>query len=319
MDAGLLYQNAKIKSRETALMTADRLQRIADASSLEEAVKLLVEGGYPAARHYDEMLAAAEKEVTLFFRESMTNGYGLECFLVANDYHNAKVAAKSEYFGGSKEGYKPEGTLATALLEESIKKEDYSLLPAEMAAGFLAIKKLRDLGALYPSAVDVTFDKALFRALKEDLKKASPVIKRYFALLADFGNLSVVYRAKRAGFTREKTDELLLPAGNLSSKEWLKIFDVGIDESVDYMLADKTLKEGIRRLRESVTAYEVYTDDALLTLLKKERFDMFSPAPVVGFYIGKLREIKNVRLLLARVANGADKEKVKSRMRELYV
>ena len=48
-DAGLLYQNAVVKSRESTLLTADRLQRVSDAQDLEEAVRLLVEAGYPSA------------------------------------------------------------------------------------------------------------------------------------------------------------------------------------------------------------------------------------------------------------------------------
>ena len=127
-------------------------------------------------------------------------------------------------------------------------------------------------------------EEAAFEEIKAKRKGAAKVIGKYFDLLADLKNVSVAYRARKAEFSVEKAKDMFLPMGNIAVKDLLKI-----------------------------------ADNALLALLKKERYDMFSPAPIAGLYIGKLREIKNVRLLLARIANGVDKEIIKGRMRELYV
>ena len=318
MDAGLLYQNSIIKSKEPLLLGADRLQRISDAENVEEAVRLLAEAGYPAGENYEEIFFAAEKEAALFFKSTITKGYGLELFLVADDYHNAKVAAKAAYFGGAKEAYKPEGTLSYAKIEEALEKKEYKDLPLPMAEAFVALDKLKAREVIYPSSVDVLLDKAAFRDIKSKEKGAAKVIKRYFDLLADLKNIAVAYRAGKASLSREKAEEMLLPAGSLSVKDLMKIHALG-EDAVDKIRADGAVKIGLLTLKEGMTAYEVYTDDALLRLLKKERYDMFSPAPIAGFYIGKLREITNVRLILARIANGADKEIIKKRMRELYV
>lgn len=318
MDAGLLYQNALIKSREGMLLSADRLQRIADADTLDDAVRLLAEAGYPSGETYEDILFAAEREASLFFKSCLTKGYGLELFLTADDFHNAKVAAKAFFFGGSKEAYKPEGQLTYAVIESALESGETKALPTAMAEAFAALKKLSSRDALYPSSVDVLLDKAAYQTVQSSLNKADKVIQKYFALLADLKNVSVAYRAGKASLSREKTQDMLLPAGTLGVKDLMKVYEFG-EDAADKVRADSVLQEALLRIKEGTAAYEKYMEDALITLLKKQRYNMFSPAPIAGFYIGKLREIKNVRLILARIANGVDKEIIKKRMRELYV
>ena len=318
MDAGLLYQNARVKSLESSLLGIDRLTRVSDAGSVAEAMRLLSEAGYPSADSCDEMLSAAESEATLLFKKNMASGYGLELFLLVNDYHNAKVAAKAFYFGASKEGYRPEGTISIAAMEEALEKSEYKELPAGIGGAFIALDRLKARESILPSDVDLALDRAAFSSISEKGKKAAKVVARYFDLLADLKNISVAYRAHRAGFSREKAKTMLLPAGSLSEKDLLKIVDLG-EDAMDKIRAEGVVRDAVTALKEGLTAYEVFTDNALLALLRKERYDMFSPAPIAGLYIGKLREITNVRLILARLANGVDKEVIKSRMRELYV
>ena len=318
MDAGLLYQNATVKSKETLLLGADRLQRIADAASLEEAMRLLAEAGYPAGDSCDEILFAAERDASLLFKSCIAKGYGLELFLIADDYHNAKVAAKAFYFGSGKDSYKPEGTLSYATLEGAAESGDHKALPPKMSEAFDEISKLRAKENLYPSSVDILLDKAAFAEISAKLKGAHKVIRAYFTLLADLKNISVAYRAGKAGLSRERAEAMLLPAGELSARDLMRIYDLG-EEAADKITASRAVKDALSLLKEGTTAYEVYTDNVLLALFKKERYDMFSPAPIAGLYIGKQREIKNIRLLLALIANGGDKEIIRKRMRELYV
>ena len=316
MDAGLLYQNARVKSQESALLGADRLQRISDATTEEEAIRLLFEAGYPSGATCDEILAAAEKEAALLFKANITGGYGLELFLLVDDYHNAKVAAKAAYFGGSKEGYRPEGTLSVSLMEEALAKGEYGELPQGISEAFAAFDRSKARDAIYPSDIDILLDRAAFEEIRAGQK--AKVIARYFDLLADLKNIAIAYRAHRANFTKEKTKGMLLPTGSVSKKDLMRICELG-EEAAEKIRADSVVDDALKALKEGLTAYEVFTDNALLDLLRKERYDMFSPAPIAGLYIGKLREIQNVRLILARVRNGASKEIVRTRMRELYV
>jgi len=319
MDAGLIYQNAKIKSKESELFGKDKIQRLADALSAEEAVRILQEGGYPLGNDPVEVLAQAEAEAALFFKSTVVSGYGLELFLLINDYHNAKVLAKKTYFSGKTDCLKPDGLLDKGKIEEGIEKDDFSSLPSNMAVAFTDIKKHFVDETLTPSYIDITMDKAMFCAIYADLPKAHPVVREYFTRLSDYTNIAVACRAKKAGLPLSIFENMVVKTGELPLPVLKKIFDLGAEESVEKVSGLGAYKKALLAMKEGAAHYETYVDDALLAPIKKARFDMFSPAAVIGFYLGKMREIKNVRLLFAKVNNGVDRDVIKVRMRELYV
>ena len=317
MDAGLIFTNAKIKSRESELFGKDKMQRLADASTIEEATRILQEGGYPVAPHYLEMLTLAEREATEQFKECCVSGYGLECFLIMNDYHNAKVAAKRVFFESKADCFKPDGMLSVKDMEERVQKEDFSAFPTEMARALVECKRCAVNGTLTPSVIDVAVDKAAFAAVAEVKKAAS--VAAYFTRLADFANLATANRARYAGISAARFTDMLVVGGELTFAECKKVYDLGVEEASEKLRLPEVYRIALTKLKESTASFETYRDDVLLAPIKKARFDMFSPAAVMGMYLGKQREITNVRLLLARINNGVDKEVIKTRTREQYV
>ena len=319
MDAGLLYQNAKIKSKESELFGRDKMQRLTDAATAQEALRILQENGYPAGDDPVEILAAAERDVTLFFKSAVVSGYGLELFLLPLDYHNAKVLAKKSYFGGNTDCLGPNGLMETEVLSESIEKEDFSVMPVYMADAFRKIRKKSADESLTPSSIDVALDKALFAAIHAGLPEAHASVKEYFLRLSDFTNIAIACRAKKGGLAAASFADMLVETGDVGLTELKKIFDLGAEESAEKLTLPTVYKEALRMAKEGTAQFETYVDDTLLAPIRKARYDMFSPAAVIGFYLGKLREIKNVRLILAKINNGVDREIIKVRLRELYV
>lgn len=319
MDAGLLYQNAKIKSKESELFTRDKMQRLSDAVTAEEALRILQENGYPAGTDPVEVLAAAEREATLFYKSAVVSGYGLELFLLPLDYHNAKVLAKKAYFLGNADCLGPDGLTEAKVIEESLEKEDFSQLPACMTDAFRAIRKKSADESLTPSYIDVALDKALFAAIQAGLPDAHAVVKEYFVRLSDLTNITVACRAKKAGISASAFAEMTVAAGEISTSDIRKIFELGAEEAAEKLTLPAVYKDALRAMKEGTAHFETYVDDTLLAPIRKARYDMFSPAAIVGFYLGKLREIKNVRLILAKINNGVDREVIKVRTRELYV
>ncbi len=45
---------------------------------------------------------------------------------------------------------------------------------------------------------------------------------------------------------------------------------------------------------------------------------MFSVAPILGYYLAKLNEIKVIRVVLVCIKNGVPEDQMKKRVRELY-
>ncbi len=319
MKQGLLFQNAKIKSREIALFGKDKMQRLSDAPSIEEGVKILLEGGYPAGKDYIEILAAAEKEAEAFFKESSVEGYGLECFSVLSDYHNAKVLAKEAYFGVSEDCFRADGLIDPTVLAEKLRKEDYASLPSAMRAALERLKKKSATDSVAPSEIDKALDKAAFEEIAERLKTAHPVVKEYFTAYADLTNLATAYRSRKAGVSLAEAESGYLPGGEIPFSSLKKVFDLGLEDGAEKIALRPSYKKAVEALKAGVASFEAFRENALLVPFKKARYDMFSPAPIVGFYLGKKREIKNVRLILTGIKNGVDKEIIKVRLREQYV
>ena len=314
-----MFQNAKIKSRESALFGKDKMQRLSDAPSIEEGIKILLEGGYPAGKDYLEILAAAEKEAEAFFKESSVEGYGLECFSVLSDYHNAKVLAKEVFFGVTADCFNADGLIDPSFLAEKIRKEDYSSLPSQMRAAFERFKKEIATSVIAPSEIDKALDKAAFEDIAERLKTAHSVVREYFVSYADLTNLATAYRSRKAGVSLSEAERGYLSGGEIPFSSLKKVFELGLEEGAEKMLLKPSYKKAVAALKEGVAPFETFRENALLAPFKKARYDMFSPAPIVGFYLGKKREIKNVRLIFTGIKNGVDREIIKVRLREQYV
>ena len=64
--------------------------------------------------------------------------------------------------------------------------------------------------------------------------------------------------------------------------------------------------------------FEKVADDILLDVFRKERNDMFSVAPIAGYYLAKCTELKVVNTVVSAIKNGIDKKLLAKRLRELY-
>ena len=113
MSEAYLYENARVKSLENKLIVGQQLQRLLEASSKEEAFKLLVEFGIGGGINvegtdFDALFEAEEKNISSLMRE-LNISHSFDAILLTNDYHNLKscikaVATKQEPTGLMSEG-----------------------------------------------------------------------------------------------------------------------------------------------------------------------------------------------------------------------
>ena len=89
-------------------------------------------------------------------------------------------------------------------------------------------------------------------------------------------------------------------------------FAIGTFFCSEFLKITKVLSEG------KIAEAEAMADNMQLKIFKDDRNDMFSVAPIAGFYLAKLTEIKSVKLILAAKKNGVDKQQLRVRLRELY-
>lgn len=66
---------------------------------------------------------------------------------------------------------------------------------------------------------------------------------------------------------------------------------------------------------KGLVSLERYIDNYLYGLFKENSFDFESISPMLSYYLGKLNEIKNIRIVLVCLTNGLDKTLIRERLR----
>lgn len=329
MDSGLIYANARIKSLENNLLTTDKMLRMIDAVSLDEAVKVLIESNYGGGvvldnpNKFENLLNAEINATTDFIREIMPKGLGMEIFFLKLDYHNAKALMKSKYLGleSAKELLTSQGLLDIDKMNNLILNDEYKDLYPEMAEALDSIDRAFAGGERSPRLIDVTLDKAYYEHATRIAGKGTASIKKYLVALADFSNISTFIRCRRADLNYRYFTTGFIAGGELREDYFQPLYEQSdeiVGDKFKYTRYKYIVAKALEHKGKALVDYETAVDNYLLSIFKDDKHDMFSVAPMAGYYLAKLTEIKVARMILVCIKNKVDKILIKQRLREMY-
>lgn len=321
INVDLEFANARIKSLEKNLLTSDKIVRLIDSHSLIDAMKILAENGYGDGilsedNDADQLLENEENKAIKIFSELMPIGYGLETFVLKNDYHNAKACYKSKISGNKNHrALKKEGLYN---VEEAIEESKYDSLPKEMKSTLELLDKENEKGTLSGLDIDLSLDQAYFRNVIEILNNSKKsVVSEYYRILIECTNIRTFVRCKKMKAKVDFFKKCYIEGGTLTLDRLLPMYNLSFDEINDKMKFTDW-KESFSVCTESLVAFETYTDNLLIRKIKSQKSDMFTPAPLLGYYVGKLCELKVIRTILTCLKNGTSKDEMRVRVRESY-
>lgn len=324
MKEGLIFANARAKAKEHNLISEERIKRMMECSSIEDAIRILYEINYAGGMivepsDFYALLHEEERLLTLFVKEACPDDIGMECFFLKNDYHNAKVLFK-EKFGKIKDIetiFLPEGLTTINQIREAIALEKFSF-NLYMDKAYQNLVNISLKGNMSPRAIDLELDKAMFLEISERLNKSSDAnIKKYFVILSDATNILSFLRTAKIEAGYPFFENNFIEGGTLK----ISFFD-GLNMDVDKMTKElvgtdyKTLLDKSKNYDLSI--FETNLDNYLINMFSIMKADMFSAAPIVGYYIGKLNEIKVIRVILVCLKNKVAKDEMKKRIRNIY-
>ena len=327
-DTDFLYMTSMLRAREAKMLSPERMNRMLDAESFEDAAKMAEECSYHDMSdmdvfHVDRALSSHRAAV---FRELAADEHArpiVDFFRMKYDYHNVKVLVKS--MGANTDAthiLSDSGRIDATKLTEAFISGDRGDLPAAVRTaihdGVSMLSRTKN-----PQLSDVAIDIAYFGELSS-LSKAlgSEFIAGYIRLLTDSANLRTFVRSHR---TRRSADFLrasLIPGGNAgvpailnlpASGEGLSgVFKApGLETAVS--LAPAALAGGPQ------TQFERACDGAYVLYLMQKRFVAFGPT-VVLTYLAKLEwEITTLRMILTGKLSGIAPEIIRERLRDGYV
>ena len=316
-----IFANARAAALSVRLPGAERLNRMADCSSAEDAVKILQEAGFgegAASSDPETLIAAEERSFAAFVRDAAPDGRVARFLLARWDFANAEAVMRAKYLKrDAKTMAGTEGVYPLALLEEKIFADDYKPFSPQLAKALAEADAMFVGGTATGRRVGTLFARAQYAEEAETAQKERS-LKEIAALRADAANIGIALRARNARIAAE----MEVPGGTLTKRELEALAQEGAD-TIREIFRRSPRRELIACALEDFTAgrallsLERAADGAALSVLKRERYSDEGMRPFLRYCFERLAEIGNVRIILSCLANGADRAVLRARMREM--
>ncbi len=327
-DTDYLFLSTRIRALERSLLSRERMERMLDAQTVGDAVKVLAECGYPeveevTASSINGMLAAVRQrtfdDLYLFAPDPNI----IDVFKVKYDYHNAKVLLKSEALGIEADNLLVStGRVPAAQIKECIHASDFRGLPGSLAG---AIQQAREtLGNTRdPQIADFALDQAYFADMFAIARESeSSFLEGYVRINIDAVNLKSLVRTLRMGKDTDFLRTVLFPGGNVDANRI--VANVNSGAPMTDLYATSVLKAAAEEGAAAVaggklTLFEKLCDDAVMAYVGNARYVAFGEAPVVAYLAAKEAEMVAVRIILTGRLAGLPADTIRERLRESYV
>ena len=324
-DTDYLTLSTRVRVMETRLVTRERMERMLDARTDEEAVKILTECGYeelPALTNagLDDLLSKARAALYRELSTAAPDRRVVELFQMKYDYHNAKVLVKAAAIGAEPDRMLMEGgRWSPARLRDAFQRDSLGDFSEPFRQAVLRARETLNAGN-DPQRADFVLDRAYFQEMADTAKAVgSPFLQGYVRLLIDAANLRSAVRAARMGKGPDFLRQVLLPGGNvdvsvLSSgrgADLAAVFRAGpLGEAAAAGAALTAPGSG------ELTAFERMCDDAVMHYLEGARLVPFGEQPLIGYLYARESEFTAIRTILSGRMAGLDSDTIRERLRE---
>lgn len=326
-DTDFLYISARLRALEGQLLSHERMERMLEARSDEDAAKVLSECGYqglekPTMDALSGALAQARAETFGELAQMSPNADIVDVFRIKYDYHNLKALIKCH-----KTGKNPENMLVDAgrytpeTLRRAVEQGETSQLSDDLRRAMeTAGEVLSATGD--PQKSDFYLDRACYgEMIALAQRSGSSFLLGYVRLQIDGANLKTVVRCTRMKKDADFLRGALLPGGTVSQESILSCAVSGSSLSTVFTgrLAQAagvgdTVKKGGRQ-----TEFERLIDNALNDYLQSSRLTSFGDGVLVAFAAAKENEITAARIIMSGRLGGVPTESIRERLRDSYV
>ena len=278
-----------LAARETKMLSAERMERMIDAPTNEEAAKILEECGYGdlSGLSAKDAGAALEAHIAALFDEvegMVPEAQLVQLFRLKYDYHNAKALIKAQ-----------------AMVD---------------AAAILA-------RTANPQAADFALDRAYFAqmlALCDGLSDGG-FAKGYVQLQIDGANLRAAVRTRRMAKDADFLKNALVSGGTIGTDRVLAAFESAEALTALYAntwLSDAAAAGAAAMSGGALTAFELLCDNALMDYIRAAKLRSFGAAHVSAYLAAMENETTAARMILTGRLAGLQPAVIRERLRETY-
>ena len=327
-DTDYLSLSARVHAMEVSLLSRERMERMLEARSDEEAVKVLSECGYAELSQVtpdsvEQMLTDRRAALLHELEGALPDPRFLDVFKVKYDYHNLKTLLKAEALEQDvRHLLSDAGRVRADDLRDWLAGGSHSVSKALEQAAREAREILHATGD--PQRLDFALDRAYFAEMAKLAEETgSDYLKGYVAIMVDAANLRCLVRALRMGKSADFLKGVLFQGGKVGHSGILNVAVNGgsdLQELYGTTSLGAAAEYGAAALQKgSLTAFERACDDAVTRYLAGAKYVPFGEAPVIGYLAAVDSELTNIRVILSGRMAGLSAEIIRERLRESYV
>jgi len=322
----------RIRVYETKLLDKSKLDRMIDAITADEALKVLQEteygcfmGSIKSADDYEIILSDELKRLFNVMYEISPVKALVDLMSIKYDYHNIKVILKGMFL---KEDLShliiPVGSLDSSKLKELIENRNLGEFPQILREGIdETISSFENTND--PQMIDIILDKYMFKSLIHIKNEINDTFTdKYVAALIDSTNLKTLLRVKKQNKDREFLKAVIIEDGSIDSDKFLGMLNDEI-QNISTKLATSNYAEFIKNGIEyyaktsSVSLLEKLVDNYIMDIMKDAKIIPFGVQPILAYIYAKETEIKIIRIIMVGKINNISGELVRERLRDIYV
>ncbi len=313
---------AKIRAKESRLLTKSNLENLASEPSMDRIVSVLRERGYDfdIVKRYEDygvVLKKAEEDLYALVKEIIDEHNIVEIFVCKVDCYNIKLILKSKIEGKDyKDGLVDGGMLSKEKISSIMDNEKYEELDNMTKNAIVEAKQLYEKTKM-PFIIDAVIDKACFYKMKilaDQLE--NKFISKYIEKLIDITNIKTFFRVRKIYKNPEIFEASYIEGGKITLLNFME--NIKVD---DEYLRDKFLGFS-KTMEQAIYNYEnldMFCDNFIMDYMKEAKLKALTIEPILAYVYAKRTEFKNIRIIFTGKLNNMSLEKIKERLRESYV
>ncbi|MEA4889462.1 MAG: V-type ATPase subunit [Clostridiaceae bacterium] len=345
------YASGRIRALEMQLLDTGHINRLLDARSPDESIRILTECGYPAAADPETVLKRERLASYALMQTLMPDTGYMDTLMLFHDIQNLKVILKNLVPGLPQEspanhedtGELPDfgsgmADLAPSRLE-SFMQQPSLVRPAVLIRAIgdrqpdaipawiyqLAVKALRRYQSSYDiSDLDLLLDQNAYgEAHKRAAQLGNSFFSQYLQMRTDMINLDLLLRTRFLRSGEYYLEKALLPGGLFGPDLVLALYRDNPESIAAFYartpyqaLAEQGESYG---QRGSAARFSLQADNLIMDHIGKARRITSGPEVPLAYLIAREMEIKNIRIILTFQRNGLPMAEARDLIRKSYL
>lgn len=317
-DTDYAFCVARIRAKETGLLTADFINKLVEAEGYDGAVRYLADIGWIDSEDKD-FIRKQSNDLWLLLNECVPDKAVLNYLCILNDYFNIKTAIKCIISGNDPDFYYSEPTtLDLEKLYNSINSRSFEVFKnekmLETAKKAFEVACITNNGQSAEMIIDVA---ALEFLLDTSNKSRYNTFAKICSFIVDTSNIRTAIRCavlgKDSDFIKSATSECV----KISKDKLISEAVAGCDRLREY-LSNTEYADGAELYFSNPALFDKWCDEKTLEIATQSGFTAFGFDPVCSYFYRKNNEIKTVKMILSAKKSGIPVDLLRERVKTAY-